>query len=133
MAQARGDPDGERAQLWLFGVARNLLLRSSRTHRVAEALVERLAGELHATQATVEAADRGHDALHHALTALSEQDREILTLTAWEGLAPREIAPVMGSSANVVRIRLHRARARLKKELGLAGDGMPRSVVRAGE
>jgi RNA polymerase sigma-70 factor, ECF subfamily len=126
-------PDGEAARLWLFGVARHLLLRSARAHRVAEALVERLAGELNAAQATVAAGERGQDALRLALRALSEQDREIITLTAWEGLAPREIARVIGGNANVVRIRLHRARARLRKELGLAGDGMPRSVARAGE
>jgi RNA polymerase sigma-70 factor (ECF subfamily) len=126
-------PAGEAARLWLFGVARNLLLRSARRRRVADALVERLAGELHAAQAGVAAGEHGHDALRHALRTLSEQDREILMLTAWEGLAPREIARVIGSSANVVRIRLHRARARLTKELGLAGEGRHRSVVRAGE
>ena len=46
-------------------------------------------------------------------------DREILTMTAWEGLTPKQIARVMGMSANVVRVRLHRARARLKQELEL--------------
>jgi RNA polymerase sigma-70 factor (ECF subfamily) len=122
-------PDGEAAQLWLFGVARNLLLRSARSRRVADALVERLASELQAAHAAAAPGDRGHDALRLALAGLSEQDREILTLTAWEGLTPREIAQVTGSSANVVRIRLHRARARLKKELGLAGDGS-RPLVR---
>jgi RNA polymerase sigma-70 factor, ECF subfamily len=126
-------PGGEDARLWLFGVARNLVLRSARQRRVADALVERLAGELNAAQATVAVDDRRHDAVRLALAALSEQDREILTLTAWEGLAPREIAQVMGSSANVVRIRLHRARARMRKELGLARDALPRSVVRAGD
>jgi RNA polymerase sigma-70 factor (ECF subfamily) len=38
-------------------------------------------------------------------------------MTAWEGLTPRQIATVMGTSANVVRVRLHRARARLKQQL----------------
>jgi RNA polymerase sigma-70 factor (ECF subfamily) len=46
-----------------------------------------------------------------------EGDREILMLTAWEGLTPREIAAVMGISANVVRVRLHRARRRVEQRL----------------
>ena len=76
---------------------------------------------------------RADDALRAALHGLPERDREILMLTAWEDLAPRAIAEVMGSSANVVRIRLHRARARLKKELGLAAAAPPRSALRADE
>jgi DNA-directed RNA polymerase specialized sigma24 family protein len=75
----------------------------------------------------------GRDALTRALAALPEQDREILMLTAWEGLAPREIARVMGTSANIVRIRLHRARVRVKKDLGLNEDALPRSALRASE
>jgi RNA polymerase sigma-70 factor (ECF subfamily) len=129
-------PPGEAARLWLFGVARNLVLRSARQRRIADALVGRLAGELDAAQAAraaVAAGERGHDALGRALAELSEQDREILTLTAWEGLAPREIARVMGVSSNIVRIRLHRARTRLKRELGLADDALSPSALRAGE
>jgi DNA-directed RNA polymerase specialized sigma24 family protein len=45
------------------------------------------------------------------------RDREILTLTAWEGLAPKEIATVTGTPTNVIRVRLHRARSRLKRRL----------------
>ena len=126
-------PDGEAAQLWLFGVARNLLLRSARRRRVADALIHRLAEGTRAAQAMSPQSDRRHDAVRRALSDLSEQDREILTLTAWEGLAPREIARVMGTSANVVRIRLHRARARIKKQLDLPTEALPRSAIRASE
>ncbi|HEX3832749.1 MAG TPA: sigma factor [Solirubrobacteraceae bacterium] len=51
-------PDGEAAQLSLFGVARNLLLRSARRRRVADALIERLAEGTRAAQATGEALSR---------------------------------------------------------------------------
>jgi RNA polymerase sigma-70 factor, ECF subfamily len=40
-----GIPTGERARLWLFGVARNLLLKGATRRRSRDALVERLAGE----------------------------------------------------------------------------------------
>jgi RNA polymerase sigma factor (sigma-70 family) len=111
-------PRGERARMWLFGVARNLLLRGAGRRRFSQALVERLAGELrsaHPPQSPVD--DERSHALRAALVALPERDREIVTLTAWEGLTPKQIAIVMGTSANVVRVRLHRARARLKRQL----------------
>jgi RNA polymerase sigma-70 factor (ECF subfamily) len=38
-------------------------------------------------------------------------------LTAWEGLAPREIARVLGLPAAVVSVRLHRARRRFAAAL----------------
>jgi RNA polymerase sigma-70 factor (ECF subfamily) len=53
------------------------------------------------------------------LAALPVRDREILTMTAWEGLTPKQIAAVMGTSANIVRVRLHRARALLRRQLEL--------------
>jgi RNA polymerase sigma-70 factor (ECF subfamily) len=53
------------------------------------------------------------------LAALPVRDREILTMTAWEGLTPKQIAAVMGTSANIVRVRLHRARTRLKRQIEL--------------
>jgi RNA polymerase sigma-70 factor (ECF subfamily) len=109
------------ARLWLFGVARNLLLRSARRLRVADALVERLAGELRAAQPPAPTDDRA-ERLRSALADLSERDREIVTLTAWEGLAPREIAGVIGSSPNAVRIRLHRARNQLESRLASPED-----------
>lgn len=124
-------PEGESAQLWLYGVARNLLLRSARRRRVADRLVERLADGLRAVDVTASGSDPRSHALRRSLSDLPERDREILTLTAWEGLAPREIASVMGLSANIVRIRLHRARTRLKKHLDLPHDVLPRAVMQA--
>ena len=109
-------PPGDQAKLWLFGVARNLMLKGFRQRRVADALVERLAGELrrvHVEHAQIN--DHPSALLHAALDSLSKDDREILMLTAWEDLTPREIAMVMGISANVVRVRLHRARRRVEQ------------------
>ncbi len=109
-------PADDAARLWLFGVARNLLLRSSRRRRVADALVDRLAGELRAAHPPAQIDERSQRLLS-ALADLSELDREIVTLTAWEGLAPREIAQVLGTSANAVRIRLYKARKQLQPRL----------------
>jgi RNA polymerase sigma-70 factor (ECF subfamily) len=56
-------------------------------------------------------------AVVQAMHTLSDDDRELLTLTAWEGLSPAQIAAVMGAEAGTVRVRLHRARRRLKNLL----------------
>lgn len=111
-------PSGERARLWLFGVARNLLLKGASRHRSRHALVERLAGELRRGHPPpTPAEDERSSALRVALGALPERDREILMLTAWEGLTPKQIAAVVGTSVNIVRVRLHRARTQLKRDL----------------
>jgi RNA polymerase sigma factor (sigma-70 family) len=111
-------PTDERARLWLFGVARNLLFRGSSRRRSRHALVDRLAGELrsaHPPHGAVE--DERSAALRAALAALPEREREIVMLTAWEGLTPKQIAAVTRTSVNIVRVRLHRARTRLKRDL----------------
>lgn len=111
-------PSGEQARMWLFGVARNLLLKGSSRQRAERALVQALAGELRSAQAALPPGDLVSEALRAALLSLSERDREILTLTAWEGLTPSQVAQVIGMSPNAVRIRLHRARARLRRQIG---------------
>jgi RNA polymerase sigma factor (sigma-70 family) len=114
-------PAGERARLWLFGVARNLLLKSARRHRSRHALVERLAGELRsAYPSPAPAEDERSAALYAALAALPECQREIVMLTAWEALTPKQIAAVTGTPVNIVRVRLHRARRRLKGDLSIS-------------
>ena len=60
-----------------------------------------------------------------ALAELPEDDREILILIAWQGLSPKDAALVVGCSAAAFRVRLHRARKRLKQamEPPAAGPG----------
>lgn len=57
------------------------------------------------------------DLLAQAFTRLSEGDRELLALVAWEGLEPSEAAKVLGIPTAVFSVRLHRARQRLRKHL----------------
>ena len=119
-------PIGEQARLWLFGVARNLLLKGASRGRSRHALVERLAAELRSVQPPqAPVADVRSSALLAALGTLSERDREIMLLTAWEGLTPKQIATVVGTPVNIVRVRLHRARTRLKRDLAAS----PRPVA----
>lgn len=110
-------PVGREGRLWLFGVARNLLLKDAGRRRSQDVLVQRLAEELHHAIPAVAPEHDHANALSEGLASLPQREREILLLTAWEGFAPREIASIIGSSPNIVRVRLGRARSKLRARL----------------
>lgn len=109
-------PDGEAARLWLYGVARRILANHHRGERRRSALADRLHADLAVTWRHPEYA---HDGTPVALAfrRLPEAQRELLALSAWEGLDHGQIAVVLGCSRNAVRIRLHRARKQFAREL----------------
>jgi len=94
---------------WLFGVARHVLRHHYRAGQRRDALSARLAEAL----AVLGSAADECGWLADALPQLSENDRDVLTLTAWEGLSHAEAGEVLGCSAAAVAVRLHRARGRL--------------------
>ena len=55
--------------------------------------------------------------LGRALAALSERDREVLLLVAWEDLSPALAARALGVTQAAFRVRLHRSRRRLRRLL----------------
>ena len=57
------------------------------------------------------------DLLARAFARLSEPDREVLRLVAWEQLSLRETARVLGCSQAACRVRFHRAKRRLASHL----------------
>lgn len=103
------------------GVARGCLANSRRSQVRQDRLVARLAAEPRPDGD--DAVDLLDGALADALAALPEGDRELIRLWAWEQLPPREIAVVLGVSANAVSIRLHRAKQKLKELLQARKDG----------
>ena len=52
-----------------------------------------------------------------ALERLSDADREVLLLAAWDGLSTAEVATALRCSRTAAKVRLHRARRRLRVEL----------------
>jgi RNA polymerase sigma-70 factor (ECF subfamily) len=119
LADVPPDPD---ALLWLYGVARRVLANQLRGDRRRLLLGERLRAELPALVAS-QASPSGEAApILVALSQLDEADRELLLLVGWEGLAPAQVARVVGGSAVAVRSRLHRARGRLRVAM-LAAEG----------
>lgn len=112
-------PDGDRARLWLFGTARLVRMNHHRTDRRRLRLTDRLRdrfGPLLRREIDTQIAERDH--LERALAALSEIDREVLQLHAWEELSAEQIAATLEISTSAVWKRLQRARDRLAATLG---------------
>jgi len=110
-------PQGAEMRPWLFGVARRVIGNQRRGERRRTALGERLVENL--DQRAFATADSPGDssALARAFASLSDSDRELLSLVAWEGLTREELAVALGANRATVRLRLHRARKRLRDAL----------------
>jgi RNA polymerase sigma-70 factor (ECF subfamily) len=100
---------------WLYAVARKTLANQRR--RLAR---EQRLGTANAAPAVAELDPVGDTVLAAAFAALSERDREVLRLVAWEGLSLSQAAVVLGCSALACRVRYHRAKTRLARRLEAA-------------
>lgn len=114
-------PEGPELRLWLYGIARRVLANQLRGQRRRERLSARLRSIEPASTAECAPAPAATGAISRAFRRLSDADREVLTLVGGEGLAPSEIARVLGCGPVAARVRLHRARARFARELAAEG------------
>lgn len=105
----RGDSS---VRTWLFGIARRVVLEAARA-----GLFEGPA-ELPA-DATVQESDPDERMdLERALASLGIADREALVMVDVLGFEPIEVAGMLGVTAEAFRVRLHRARGRLREAYG---------------
>lgn len=105
------------ATAWLFGIARGVLANHRRGQTRRAALADRLRDHLAGRPAATVDPCGEAVAIRDALSRLSSQDREVLTLTAWDGLSADEVAVALGITSAAARQRLLRARRRLRAEL----------------
>lgn len=100
---------------WMLGVARNVL-RNARRSKTRRSTVEaRLAptGDAASAEEHVVA----DESMRQALAALSEDDREILLLNAWDGLDTHALGAYFAISTNAAAVRLSRAQHRFRELL----------------
>ena len=106
-------PDGELP--WMLGVARNVLrnARRSRNRRSnLEATLRRPSPEASAEEFVI-----ADTSVRDALASLSEDDREILLLHAWDGLDTHALGVYLVISTNAAAVRLSRAQTRFRELL----------------
>ena len=107
---------------WLFTVAHRLVVSWAR----AQAVRAQLAGDLPQGEASgnerspleAVADSQSQLALERAFAALAPAYREVALLVGVEGLAPAEVADILGCRPDAVRQRLSRARTQLAALLG---------------
>jgi RNA polymerase sigma-70 factor, ECF subfamily len=135
MSFATFDPRKGTPRAWVFGIARRIYAAHCQAHSRQRSGVERLAGRR--DLAPDEAgelidridAQRAGRALVTGLTTLPATDRAVIELVDLAGLPPKEAAQVLGITPGTLRMRLMRARARLRKAAspGLAHGTDPAS------
>lgn len=101
---------------WLYGIAGNVLRHHFRRRRDRSGSVPDVGMDWDAVDARIDASAQ-RSQLHAALDSLSDGERELFLLVAWEGLTPVEAATALGISAVAARSRLHRARHRIQNVL----------------
>jgi len=57
------------------------------------------------------------DQVRYVLQRLTPSEQELIRLVHWEGQSRQEIAQILGVSANLVNVRLHRIHRRIEKRL----------------
>lgn len=115
----RGDYRGGTADArpWLFGIAAKLASEHRRRQRRGVAALGRLfVRDAERPAATDERTD-GSSELRAALASVRAEDRDLLFLYACLELSYEECAVALALPVGTVRSRLHRARARLRREL----------------
>lgn len=117
LAEVPEPPDETRA--WLLGAARLVLAN----HRRGAVRRNRLAGRLRLAWRPA-TAENGDGPVRDALDTLGDDDRELLTLIAWEDLTPSQAAAVLGIPPATARKRLERARTRLRAAMGEKAGSM---------
>lgn len=98
---------------WLIATARNLVLADHRRHGTPVQDLEDVEPAAPPESPILELDPE----LEAALASLSDTDREALLLVAWEDLTASAAAASLGISPAAFRVRLHRARRRLRYEL----------------
>lgn len=117
----RRDDVDEPVLAWLYGVARRALIaHRRRVTSLPSVDLGDVADVRDGTSSiTADVADLVTEdlSLRRGWLALSERDREVLLLAAWDGLSEAQIAAVLGISVGGASSALSRARMRLRDAL----------------
>jgi RNA polymerase sigma-70 factor (ECF subfamily) len=122
-AAPRFDPSRGRAFPWILGIAANLVADQRRRFAREREALHRLAGrrvldvdDVARLEDAIDASRAAHDVLVE-LAALPHGERAAVELIALEGLTPARAAEALGMQPAAVRMRLARARRKLRVAL----------------
>ncbi|MFG6503804.1 RNA polymerase sigma factor [Microbacterium sp. P05] len=102
------------ARMWLFGVARNVLLHAHRGNARRSQLADRMRIELASRSASP--ADSGLE-IRDAIRRLDSDLAELISLIHWDGFSIVDAATLLGIPASTARGRYQRAKNALRETL----------------
>ncbi|HEX3690900.1 MAG TPA: sigma-70 family RNA polymerase sigma factor [Solirubrobacteraceae bacterium] len=118
----RFDPRRGTQRAWLIGISHNVFRRHVGAVTEARETIQRLSSQLELSQddidelaARIDAQSAGRGLLER-VAGFPEPERVALELVDVMQMSPKEAAQVVGVSAGALRVRLFRARTRLRKE-----------------
>ena len=117
LLRAPGRFDEERGSMktYLYGIARNLVLKNYRDSRDCQVDADVAADPRESLEVGL--------AVERAVAALPHLQQEALVLFEYQGVTLEEIAQVVGAEAGTVKGRLHRARENLRRALAPLRQG----------
>lgn len=107
--------DRVEARMWLFGVARKVLLTARRTLARRSVALERFMEEMRTAEHPP--VDDLSFEVRDAIDRLSDDDAELIRLVYWDGLRSHEAAAVLAINASTARSRLSKAKQQLRTAL----------------
>ncbi len=116
------DPSRGSPRPWLYAIARAVYARHRERETRGDAVVERLIGRVVLSEDDIEDlaaridAHQAGRALLERCARLPERERQAIELVDLDGLTPTEAAACLGVSAGALRVRLFRARTKLRRE-----------------
>lgn len=124
------DQEGHELTLpWAYQVLRNVIGNEYRRVTRTNSFVQQFSPLL---EAALAAPTSDVVEIRRLLRQLPEQDREVVYMSYWEDLSGSEIAAILGCSGVAVRVRLMRARKKLKGLLESAPSETRGSEVAVG-
>jgi RNA polymerase sigma-70 factor (ECF subfamily) len=112
--------DAQAARVWLFRITANLWRDRLRRGRLPLTRAGPLQGTELSTSQPPEQVVAGQEELRRALAAMADlppRQREVLYLSACEGLTTAEVAEVLGISGDAAKASLSLARKKLRQQL----------------
>lgn len=107
---------------WLLVTARNVMHNQQRSLRRRLGLHQRMVPLAELVEPSPEVGVARRQEIARGLAELPASEREALLLVAWDGLSPTDAAKVLGINPGTLRVRIHRARTRLKESTRGADD-----------
>jgi RNA polymerase sigma-70 factor (ECF subfamily) len=102
---------------WSIGVARNVRRNAVRKANNGRAVADQLRPVASASSA--EEYVVADETVRLALAALTDDDRDVLLMHYWDGVATADIAAMLGISENAAAVRISRALQRFERQFQL--------------